>query len=586
MPDDVEGGLSTEVIRRRTRRFASLRAAQRALSRSVHPSELAQANEHGRQLVIQIQALGAHARDGSGAAPAEADLADRRADLEQIDQLLDEISTRTHAILDGVDISQLRSIVPVLAAEHPEEVRGLIDVLLDGDLESDKNLRTLEYLVTVLCSEERDGRRFLVREPGEVSERLQELGRTRLTAAEGDPRQAENTFRDALRTLPEASEIGEIRDQIRHYKERLGSGVLHPRVLSAAVSYNVAMWNQVAGLIEGSRSIDRLADELLDFSSEGSDHPATRAAGDLPRSSDPTDVLGSAAFARIVAALQSRVRGGQASDELARRLVGTYRIERLDPVEIEAFETDDDEPSTRLTRAAVALGLTIRHAAELADALGELRIDPDALKTRCVAELMAEMTAAARKLFTESRYDDAFRLSEIKTRNLAAIATGPERTTARPSRRPEHGAARAGPTQATPGGLARILQLDWLPSGQARALLLFGALLLAAAVYWSPGSGVAVLSSNELARVSPFLDTGYRSEQEDGSVFVGRLHPTWDYLEPHQRLLVAREIGQAFQQRGVAGVVLEDRWKRVQARYRDGRLLEGTPVTNPPAPGP
>ncbi len=54
MPEDAEPILTIYEIRKRIQRFASLRAAQRALNRSLHPSELALANQQGRQILIEL----------------------------------------------------------------------------------------------------------------------------------------------------------------------------------------------------------------------------------------------------------------------------------------------------------------------------------------------------------------------------------------------------------------------------------------------------------------------------------------------------------------------------------------------------
>jgi hypothetical protein len=565
MDQPLDTALSPEAVRLRSQRFASLRAAQRALSRSVHPSELAQANEQGRQLVIQLQALGARAGESVADAAAREQ---QQAELRRVDALLADVSQRTRAILERVGFSQLRSIVPMLADEHPDEVRGLIDVVIEGGLAEDRDLRTLEYLVTVLCSEQRNGRRILAREPGEVSERLRELGREQLARTDGQAEEAERTFHEALQTISGEGEIGEVRDRIRRYKEQLHAQLIHPRVFSAAVAYNVAMWNRVAGLIEGSRSIDRLADELLDV--EG---PAPGAAPVAATS----DLLGSAGFSRIVEALGERLGGRGSTDQTARSVAGAFRLEGLEPLEVEAFGSDDADTATRLTQAAVALALTVRHADEVANGLRELRLDPDILASHCVDELQAEMRGAARKLFAESRYDDAFRLAEIKTRNLTPLARRPRRRSA-PGPAATAGAPHVAPE---PGFLLKLLRLDWLPSGQARALAAFGLLILGVGLWWTPGSDVSMLSPDELSRVSPFLDSGFRSESDGEARFLGRLHPTWDYLEPHQRHRVVAEIGAALEQDGITQVALEDRWKRVQGRYENGRVLE---PSAPPSP--
>ena len=92
MPDRRAATLTASAVRSRSQRFASLRAAQRALSRSVHPSELALANQRGRELLIQLQALSVRAQEGGESAGSDEREAIDRADLLRVDRLLDEIS--------------------------------------------------------------------------------------------------------------------------------------------------------------------------------------------------------------------------------------------------------------------------------------------------------------------------------------------------------------------------------------------------------------------------------------------------------------------------------------------------------------
>jgi hypothetical protein len=568
MPEGAEPFLTTSEIRERVQRFASLRAAQRALNRSLHPSELALANQQGRQILIELQALSGRAEEAERSPRSEREKANDRDDLHRVDLLLHDISLRTRELLESLEIIHLRSTAPLIAAQHPDEVRGLVDLLLEGDLEDDKNLRMLEYLITVLSSEERDGRRILVREPSEVSARLREIAQRQLADGDAEYLVAEKTFDNTLRMAHGDPDIGATRDRIRRYKEGLGSRVLHPRILGAAVSYNVSMWNRVAGLVDGGRSIDCLADDLLgaELAEEGPDPTAPPP----PPPADAPDVLASKAFDRIVSALRDRLGRRPVSDDLARSVIAAYELDSLDDAEREAFAGEDQIAC--LTRKAVALGLTIRHEAQVNDLLHALRIDPEQLRTAGVDRLKQEMSELARELFAQGRHDEAFRLSEVKTRNLPAVAAAPA------------GSA----TQAAAAGRARgrggIFHVDWgLPAGQVWAALLLLTLPLIAALVWSSGKGVSLIPTEDLSRISPFLESGYRTQRGERMEFVGRLNRGWDYLGRSERLRVTAEIGLAFKSRGIQHVVLQDRWEIVQARYADGGpVLESLPQLAPP----
>ncbi len=422
----------------------------------------------------------------------------------------------------------------------------------------------LEYLITVLSSEERDGRRILLREPSEVSPRLHEIAQQKLADGDGEYLVAEKTFDNTLRMANGEPDIGATRDRLRRYKESIGSRVLHPRILKAAVSYNVSMWNRVAGLVDGGRSIDCLADDLLGNKPAGADLDPISPPPAPPPAAGAPDVLASKGFDRIVSALGDRLGRRPVSDDLARSVIAAYELDLLDDAEREAFAGEDE--SARLTRRAVALGLTIRHEAQVDDLLHALRVDPAQLRTVGVDQLKREMSELARQLFARGRHDEAFRLSEVKTRNLPAIAAV------------SNGAATAA------RGRGGIFRADWgLPAGQAWAVLLLLMLPLIAALVWSSGKGVSLIPAEDLSSVSPFLESGYRAQRGERTEFVGRLNRGWDYLGRSERLRVTAEIGLAFKSQGIQHVVLQDRWEIVQARYDDGSpVLESLPQLAPP----
>jgi len=556
MPGTESSIQAAAEVRRRAERFASLRGAQRALSRAVHPRELAEANQEARQLVIRLQELSARVRRSGE------ETLDREA-LAGIDAMLDEASHRLLAVLDRIDIPALRSTVPPLLAEHPDDVRGLVDVLAEGELSNDEDMRKLEYLVTILCTEERDGRRVLVREPAAASAGLRQATRERGSEADAD--ELERRLGDAIAKLLRGSaDVGAIRDEMRQLKEQSGRGLLHPRALTAAVAYNVAMSNQVAGVVDGSRSIDRLAEDLL----EGADSDAASATSSTPTVT-ATDPLGSASFESLVQAFRGRVTGAEGGPLEARRIVDACSLDGLSPAELESFEPDENDHTARLTRSAVVLGLVCRNIEAVDAPLRALGLDPDLLVNDSVARVADEMSGLARKLFADSEYDAAFHMSEIKTRNLAKLAS---------------------PTQAVgpPGGAATrssdrlalappsVQPIGAGSSGISLRRLLLGALAaggLLGAILWLPsGRSGAIYAPEDLARVSPFLESGYRGEQAGQPVFVGRLHPSWGYLGTAERREVAELIGRSFEGAGVPAVTLSDEVRRRQVEWLDGTL--------------
>ena len=155
--------MAEQAIPDRIQSFALLRAAQRALARCMHPALLNPVREQGRQLLIQLQSLSegpspdALASDEQGAAAEEA--------LAEVDRLLAHQTGMTLEVVGDLEFAHLRAEGRQVCASHPDEVRALVDVMLAGDLTRDKHLRLLEYLITMLSSEEWDGRRTVVNEP-------------------------------------------------------------------------------------------------------------------------------------------------------------------------------------------------------------------------------------------------------------------------------------------------------------------------------------------------------------------------------------------------------------------------------------
>jgi hypothetical protein len=550
----TDSALSALEIQKRSSRFASLRGAQRALAELAHPAELEQMIEHGRRILLELQTLGIRATEASaGSRSAEQATADSTA-LEGVDRLLDDLSARTHEILDQKPISQLRMNLRERSAEHPDEIRGLIDVILEGDVERDKNLRFLEFLVTLLSSEERDTGRAVVREPSEVAPQIGAFAERRFDAEDPECAAGEQAISSATQKLFEAHAIGSTRDHIREYKKELGLRILHPRVLSAAVRYNVAMSNRVTGLVEGSRTIDRLADDLLA-------PPATEEAP-VPSSS----LFDSSGFSRIVASLQMRLLDETSADVVATAVASSFALEGLEPTAVEAFETRGEDHAAFLIRAAVTLGLIIRHEPQTGSMLRDLGIAPALLATDWLHELAREMTAAARKLMAEAKYAEASRLSEMKVKHLAVASTTPEHRGARARARPVATPSREAPTKS--------IRLDamWLRTlGLAIGLLAFALLL-------SPlRGGEESSAAGDFSEVSPYLESGYRTDDAGSGRFVGRLSADWERLDTTERLSVASQIGEGFRQRGIEDLVLLDQHDIVQVRFGDGKVLQVTP---------
>jgi hypothetical protein len=107
--------------------------------------------------------------------------------------------------------------------------------------------------------------------------------------------------------------------------------------------------------------------------------------------------------------------------------------------------------------------------------------------------------------------------------------------------------------------------------GLAIGLLAFGLLL-------SPlRGGEEPPVAGDFSEVSPYLESGYRTDDGGSARFVGRLSAGWERLDTTDRLSVAAQIGEGLGQRGIDDLVLLDQHDAVQVRFGDGKVLQVTP---------
>lgn len=530
-------------LREWAERFSLLRAAQRAMARCMHPAALDPLREQGRQLLIQLQAA---EREES---PVGSEVA-----LRETERLLTHHLGQTLELLGKLEFAQLRAAGPELRRDKPEELRALVDVTLLGNLADDQEIRLVEYLVTMLCAEDEDGRRSQVTEPSELTAGLQDMAQRKLADSSIDPGPAVDRLEEAARSLIRGDDHLVLRDEIRGFKQELGARLLHPEILAAAVTYNVAMSNQVSARLDSTLALDQLADDLLAEMKE-------------PEAGD-SDLLHGRGMTRLTAALRARVRGAPSEDGTASRIVDAFKLDGIVAREVEALEGYDEDPLDKLIASAIVLGCVLRQRKRLAARLKEIGLDPEVLESDALPALLREMGAASSKSFADSQYSDAFVLSEVKTRNLTAIHAAAER------RSRETG---------EDGARLSSLALRWrLPFGLSPAVagLVVGPLLglLVGVFLFSPfETDVRILAPSELAEISPFLRSGHERVEAGEERFVGHLFPTWDYLATPEREAAAREVAGHFTAHGIEDGVLLGAGPSLMARWDDGEIVEVAP---------
>ena len=545
-------------IRRRVQLFSALRAGQRALARCIHPSQVAPLRQRGRDVLIRLQALGAVASDGSQAEKDDEQLAALEETLHEVDGLISAQTAETLEIIQRLEFDQLRATGRRLSLSHPEEVAALVDVMLQGDLNDNKLLRLIEYLVTMMCSEEWNGRLTVVGEASDSTHGLRQLARELLAREEILPIAAVKALGDAEASLMHGDDLRATRDAMREYKEGLGRHFLHPHILDAVVSYNTAMWNQVAAQVETSLGIDQLAEDLLSDLSQ-QDKAADESLAKA--SNQATGFRASPGFRRLVDAFGARLAKREIADSEAGRVVGHFELDGIRPSEIEAFEAPKSTNAQELIRDAVVLARLIRAGSAIDDLLHPFELDAALLEEQGVDELTSDMNREARELFARSRYNDAFALSEVKTRNLVSLV--------------RVRGAKGG--DESHRGSAAPRWRSWFFRGEAKLPLpvlgvALGFGLLALLLSSVQGGGVSTLSPSQLSEISPFLESGRENTHEGARRFVGELSPAWNYLGTAERREVALAIAEHFEEADVDTTILLGPGPRVMASVENGKV--------------
>jgi len=251
----------------RVRRFAALRAAQRALEDVVEPEDLFPALEIGRIVLRRLRGLSGDEGQAGILNPAEA--------LAGVDALLEKLAQCLRDALGSATIPALCASLAPLARQESGALRALAAVVLGGDLDSPRTLDVTELLVALLCCGGPPGAREITRTPIQALPELGQLPRSEIYEAHPDIAEAEQIFGRGVVRLGK-DDLGATRDRIRSYKRRLGVRLLNPDVLAAAVAYDVTMGNRLAEVSGDHDSLDAIAETV--FGADAVDPEAVAAA--------------------------------------------------------------------------------------------------------------------------------------------------------------------------------------------------------------------------------------------------------------------------------------------------------------------
>lgn len=266
-----------EEIQSRVRRFAVLRAAQRALREVTPVDTFSRAEQEGRRLLNRLRAI-------TGSESSNSDVVEPRQALRGVDTRLEALGQDIRARLEEVPVRTLCSALDRMVGPESGALRALAATAIEGDIGDNRHLARIELLVTLLCVEGPPDARRVVRTPTEALPELARIHRAEIYESHPDIDEAEQILGRAIRRLDQ-DDAGAARDRILHYKQRLGVRLLHPTVLEASVAYNTEMSNRLSELLDHEDALDAFADTLLGLQTDGTRAAIARATS-LSRAPD------------------------------------------------------------------------------------------------------------------------------------------------------------------------------------------------------------------------------------------------------------------------------------------------------------
>lgn len=262
----------------RINRYSSLRSVERAISPSVR-RRLPLADAGRRQgVLVRLQRLldGVFAR---GAAPVEAAI--DVAGLREVDVELDAFAGQLASTLRRTPLAQFRATLPSVVSSHRGDAVALLDFWLEQMSPGDDPLHLVDYLITLLSTDEVDGQITVVHDPVTVSAGVERAVRG-LQGAWAPPDEkrahdAASTLRASSVEVLHAVDLEPMVVDMRALKASAADVYFHRELLRSAVQYNATVKNRLAALLEIDRAQDasvvRTLEALraLDTPGEGDD---------------------------------------------------------------------------------------------------------------------------------------------------------------------------------------------------------------------------------------------------------------------------------------------------------------------------
>ena len=586
------------VARTLAERFTRLRAAHRALPSTA--SDLQERNDReSRAESLRAELMQLLETQGSPEQIAAA----RQPLASRLDVMEEELLRR----FDLIEFVSLRATIPRSVESHRREVIALLEALLEAREGLIKRLSKVEYLITMLSTEEVEGRRNIKHDPVRLTPMLEDFSVEGLDPSEADTIAGE-LFQIAALDVDTESPIRVLRS-VRSRKESIGLGCLCPNVIRAIVTYNVRMFNHVECAADVSRASDEMLDRL--FGSEVCPEepeespkaspgiPVERPRIEQSVSRETTSVFESRELCVVIDALSRRLRGVSIGSCTSERIALILDIGTLEKIERDALKSVERNPLERLLACTVVVGLVLRDMGAVESQFLELGVSIQDLSPSWMRELNARLGEVVSQNLT-SDYELSSKLSGIKAKHFL---TPMSRLNAK--QRESAGAGEAGtvktrdvafdaPLEAKPSekarqtaaesfGLAGFRQwaveaMERLAAPVAAMALIILLGFLVAYRMGPPKSTVGILDSADLSTLSRFVESAYRSEAGRGPLLIGRVQPAFAELGQNRQIEEANKLSARLEGIGVREAMLYDSQGRLRVHYADGDLRRPAPL--------
>ena len=327
-------------LKARLQRLEVLRGAARAITPSIpgQPGTPPFAGvELGETLGGLMEKLVAAEADGVGPAQALAARCAVAHELAAVDAELMIRGEELRELTDEIPLVQLRASLPTIARRRRFDVVSLLELLIQDQTRIFERLVPFDYLITMLATEEHDGKRWVANDPVSLTPRLRFLCERAESTHGAEAVGVEQEFFAAAAPYGTHGDLNGLIARMRRRKNGLGHLIFVPAVLRAVVTYNVAISN----LIE-----EELLQAKLDSDDEiqGWEEFAEREFGvpeELEHSSDwagtpdadaanAGSVLQSPGLDAIVKAMVARYEGASSGTSAAERVAARMDFTQLD----------------------------------------------------------------------------------------------------------------------------------------------------------------------------------------------------------------------------------------------------------------